>query len=177
MKLYYKEEKKNPRNYLLIVFATNTALRIGDLLKLRWKDVYSQEHQEFYRHLHLVEMKTQKRKTIFLNDAVIESLNVYYTKRSSATDQYIFQSRKGTNCPISRQQAYRIICEAAEYAGIMEHISCHSLRKTFGYHAWKNGASPAVLMKIYNHSSYQITQRYLGIDQEDMDEVYQNMNL
>ena len=41
------------------------------------------------------------------------------------------------------------------------------MRKTFGYYAWKYGTPPAVLMDIYNHSSYEITKRYLGIKQDD----------
>lgn len=31
----------------------------------------------------------------------------------------------------------------------------------------------ALLMSIYNHSSYEITKRYLGIEQLDKDEVYE----
>ena len=61
------------------------------------------------------------------------------------------------------------------YAGMPEHISCHSLRKTFGYHAWKQSVPPAMLMDIYNHSSYQITKRYLGIDQDDKDQVFEKI--
>ena len=56
-------------------------------------------------------------------------------------------------------------------------ISCHSLRKTFGYHAWKQGTPPALLMNIYNHSSYQITKRYLGIEQSDKDAVFEKIRL
>lgn len=36
---------------------------------------------------------------------------------------------------------------------------------------------PALLMAIYNHSSYQITKRYLCIDQDDKDEVYSKIRL
>lgn len=51
------------------------------------------------------------------------------------------------------------------------------MRKTFGYYAWKYGTQPAVLMDIYNHSSYEITKRYLGIKQDDKDSVFLSINL
>ncbi|GHV44323.1 hypothetical protein FACS1894204_01270 [Synergistales bacterium] len=73
---------------------------------------------------------------------------------------------------ISRVQAYRIVRAAAEALGFRFRVSCHSLRKTFGYFAWKFGISPAVIMEIYNHSSFAVTRRYLGVTQEDKDEVY-----
>lgn len=53
----------------------------------------------------------------------------------------------------------------------------HNMRKTFGYQAWKQGVQPALLMSIYNHSSYEITKRYLGITQDERDEVFMNVLL
>ena len=35
---YYKKEENKPRNYALIVFGLNSALRISDILNLKWKD-------------------------------------------------------------------------------------------------------------------------------------------
>ena len=84
---------------------------------------------------------------------------------------------KNKNLPISRIQAFRIIKEAGSYFEIPGNISCHSLRKSFGYHAWKEGVSPVVLVEIYNHSSYEITKRYLGIDQDERDKVFENITL
>ena len=78
--------------------------------------------------------------------------------------------------PINRVQAYRIIKEAAQAAGLDEYVSCHSLRKTFGYFAWKQGVPPAMLMDIYNHSSYRVTKRYLGIEQDERDCVFQQID-
>ena len=56
-------------------------------------------------------------------------------------------------------------------------ISCHSLRKTFGYQAYNAGVNPTMLMMIFNHSSFAVTKRYLGIEQEDKDQVFLNINL
>jgi len=75
----------------------------------------------------------------------------------------------------TRAQAHRIIRTAGEAVCLPGQISCHSLRKTFGYHAWKTGVSPAVIMVIYNHSSLHITRRYLGISQDDLDTVYMGL--
>ena len=92
-------------------------------------------------------------------------------------DNYIFSAKVYRDKPLSRSQAYRIVRRAAENTIQEEHISCHSLRKTFGYHAWKQGVPPALLMDIYNHSSYDITKRYLGITQDERDDIFLSVHL
>ncbi|PMB07702.1 integrase [Fischerella thermalis CCMEE 5273] len=71
--------------------------------------------------------------------------------------------------------AWNIINAAAKHAGIKECIGCHSLRKTFGYHATKNGVGIAVLQKVFNHSHPAVTERYIGLMQDDIAEVYQGL--
>ena len=80
-----------------------------------------------------------------------------------------------TGKAISRIQAYRLIRAASEALQFQSRVSCHSLRKTFGYHAWGSGASPVVIMDIYNHSSLAVTRRYLGVTQDDKNAVYLNI--
>lgn len=50
-----------------------------------------------------------------------------------------FRSRNNTDRPITRTQAWQIVRDAAAAVGATGHISCHSLRKTWGYHAWNSG--------------------------------------
>ena len=63
------------------------------------------------------------------------------------------------------------------FFNIRKYIDYHTLRKTFGYQAWKQGVQPALLMSIYNHSSYEITKRYLGISQDERDQVFMSVVL
>lgn len=166
------------RDYALVVLGINTALRISDLLNLRWKDVYNFHTDKFYQHIYLTERKTKKKNVITLNRNVIDSLEILKERLEIVKeDDFIIKSRVSENKPIHRSRAYSIIREIAEDAGIEGHIACHSLRKTFGYHAWKNGYSPAVIMEIYNHSSLAVTRRYLSINQDDKDQVFMNLKL
>lgn len=178
----YYSAKGNERNYLLIIVGLNTALRISDILHLQWKDMYNYEKKCFRKHIKLYEQKTGKATSIAINKAVkaalLRLLDAEYKDNNLPEPQtYVFRSNKNKEMPLSRYQAYRIIRKAAENIGLEERISCHSLRKTFGYFAWKEGIEPAMLMHIYNHSSYQITRRYLCIEQEDKDEVFMKIVL
>jgi len=170
----YWLEQGHFRNYTLVISGVYTALRISDLLQLQWEDVYDFEAKHFRTHFTISEQKTGKQKTIALNKQVIEALKLCFRERKSS---YIFAGSRDTSRPISRVQAWRIIKTATESAKISGCIACHSLRKTFGYFAWKSGVTPVILMDIYNHSSFEITRRYLGITQDDRDKVYLKMEL
>jgi integrase len=163
------------RNHVLIVMGLHTALRISDLLQLRWEDVFDFEEKNFRKTISITENKTGKSKIIAMNKNVIQSLRLYKFSKPTAPEQYIFISQKDKSKPICRVQAYKIIRDAA--AALNMRASCHSLRKTFGYHAWKNGVAPALLMEIYQHSSYSVTRRYLGISQDDKNHVYVDLDL
>ncbi len=181
-KEYYREQSPNRRNYLLIETGLNTALRISDILSLRWKDVYDFERGVCREHLFITEKKTDKNSMILINRNMKETLEEYYQylkeqKEAPDAEGFLFESSKKPGYPLSRVQAFRIIKEAATACHLDGIISCHSLRKTFGYRAWQQGIEPALLMNIYNHSSFQVTVRYLGIEQDDRDRIFREINL
>lgn len=174
----YFLERKELRNYALIVLGLNTSLRISDMLSLCWKDIYNFKSEEYRKHIVITEQKTGKNSIIAINHAVIKALELYRNDLQSLNpEQYIFKSRNGYNLPITRNRAFNIIKNAVQEIGLEDNISCHSLRKTFGYQAWKSGVSPVLLMSIYNHSSFEITKRYLGISQDEKDNVFLNIIL
>ena len=163
------------RNHALIVLGVHTALRISDLLRLRWEDVYDFENQRVRASFTIIEGKTHKVKTIALNNAAVTALALL-AALAAQEGCFIIENTK-TKRAISRIQAYRLIRDAAEALRFQNRVSCHSLRKTFGYHAWKSGVSPVVIMEIYNHSSLAVTRRYLGVTRDDKDAVYLGLRL
>jgi len=161
------------RNRLMFVFGINSALRISDILSLRIGDVID-EYGRPRDHVDLKEKKTKKTKRFRLNDSIQKELK----KVTGAPDEYLVRSRRGENSPISRVQAYRILQNAAKAVGLDDvKIGTHSMRKSFGYHAYNAGTPLEHLQIVFNHSSPRETLRYIGIEQEDIDEVYISINL
>lgn len=137
LKNYFLEKGEN-RNYAMVTIGMNTTLRISDILNLTWADVYNEQKGVYKKHLRVLEQKTGKENIVALNDMVINALELLRIQQKNCYMSYfIFQSRCGNNRPICRSRAYMIIRTAAQELGIEGIISCHSLRKTFGYQAWK----------------------------------------
>jgi integrase len=170
----YWLEKGSPRNHLLVVLGVHSILRIGDLLSLTWGDVCDFTQGAYKKHIFLLEKKTGKEKRFPLHKDVVKALGLYLAslKVKPSAHNFIFAPKGQDDKPICRSQAWKIIKEAALAVGAEGNIACHSLRKTFGYHAWQESAQPALLMDIYNHTSFATTQRYLGITQDNRDRLY-----
>jgi integrase len=164
-----KKALGNPRDRLLFVFGINSSLRISDILRLKVGDVRGQTE------LTLREKKTGKAKKFRLNQSIINAVNELVPKTAS-NDDWLFPSRKG-NRPITRVQAYRVLNEAARRAGLDTEIGTHTLRKTFAYHAYKAGVDLALLMSVLNHSNQRETLRYIGITQDQVNDVFVSVNL
>jgi len=161
---------RNERDYLMFVLGINSGLRISDLLKLTVEDVKEGIVQ-------IREKKTGKVKQFALSDTCVKAIKKYL-KNTGINTGTLFPSAKGENKPISEKSAWRILKTAAEWCGIEENVGTHSMRKTFGYHAFKQGVEPYYIMKCLNHSSLVVTKRYIGIEQDELDEmVYSQMNL
>ena len=73
----YYLHKGELRNHVLIVLGIHTALRISDLLNLRWEDVYDFEQNQVRRSIALTEQKTGKTKTIAMNKLAVRALALF----------------------------------------------------------------------------------------------------
>lgn len=167
----------NLRDYTMFTIGINSALRISDILKLKVSDVLDDKGKVADRITNIRETKTKKAKDFPISSNAKKAIEEYLKARKDlkVTD-YLFVSRKGQKA-ITRQQAWHIINQAAGEVGINDKIGSHSLRKTFAYHAYKSGYDLSIIQKLLNHSSPKETLRYIGITQDQMDDVYINLNL
>ena len=163
-----KEMKKvltRDRDRIMFLLGINSGLRISDIVN-RKCDEFKGDTVE------VREKKTGKIKVFKLSPAVADEIHGFIKKRHRI---WLFESRQGGH--MSTRQARRILTSAAKVVGL-EHFSTHSMRKTFGYQAWKMGVPFSLIMSALNHSSPQVTQRYLGITQDIVnDGLYSKMAL
>ena len=159
--------KRNKRDLLLFVMGTITGLRISDILALNVMDVKNKDY------IDIIEKKTGKYKKILLNEKIKNMLEVYTENKQIEEPLFktIYENR------MERTYAYRVVNRACRKVGIQERIGTHTLRKTFGYHHYHKFKDVALLQKIFNHYSPSVTLRYIGIDQEEINNSYSNFVL
>ncbi len=172
--LYQYLNGSDPKYALIFKFGINTGLRISDIIPVKVNDIFNEKWQ-FREYLILNERKTAKEKKIKLNDTLRRCLNNYVKTQELNLNDYLFQSQKGGY--LGRIQVYKVLKEAATVMGI-ENFGTHSLRKTWGYWTYKiSKYNIGLIMDTFNHSSPGITLRYIGINQDQKDELYSIVQL
>ncbi len=162
--------QSNNRDLLLFTMGINNGLRIGDLLKLTVDQVKDLKVGEY---LTIREQKTKKENVLMVNKGVYSVLQKYLSDSELSDDDYLFQSRKGNNRPLTVSSVNRMVKEWT--FGMKGNFGTHSLRKTFGYvQRTRFGVSFEVLCRRFNHSNPSTTMRYLGIQSKEVNDILMN---
>src|SRR3990172_2039305 len=157
-----------PRDLLLFTMGINNGLRVGDLLRLKVKDV---RHLKENDGFNIWEKKTEKDNILMVNKAVFKSLKYYLEKVNPDDEDFLFASRK-TNEPISIQAVNALIKKWTKSINLQGNYGSHSLRKTFGYiHRTVHGTSWEHLADRFNHSTPAVTRHYLGITKDEVKNI------
>lgn len=172
-----KHLDNKPRDLCLLVMGINTALRASDLLSLKTEQV---KHLAVGDILRVHERKTKKIRNITINKAVREVLDIWLDEYD---DAWLFPSQRGSHT-LTVSTLHNMVKQWCTVAHVTTGINqgnlnygSHTLRKTFGYHQRMAGVPIHILMQIFNHASQATTLRYLGIQSQEIEDVYLGINL
>ena len=168
MKTLLKE--KGDKYYLMFRIGINVGLRVSDIISLKVGSIRAKAH------VTIIEKKTGKTKRFLIPNSLQKEIAEFIKTNNLEDEDFLIQSRKGDNQPISRVQAYRVLNETAKQIGLDE-IGTHTMRKTFGYHHYQTNKDIAILQEIFNHSSPSITLRYIGITDDMKDQSLKGFDL
>ena len=138
---------ENIRNRLLLELMARGGMRIGEVLKIRPRDIES-------RKIILHDPKSgREAEVVFIPQKVADRLKEYIRANNIESDQRIF--------PLTYGGAREIIKKSGKLAGIS--LKCHDLRRHAATYASRSGTPIEIVSKvILRHSNLSTTQRYLG---------------
>jgi integrase len=160
-----------PRDLAIFTTGINTALRASDLTKIKVGMVkYLVAGESFL----IREQKTKKLKDITLNKIVLNEIGKLLITMPGATDEnFLFQSKKGTNQPLEVSSLHRMVKGWCSEINLTGNYGSHSLRKTFGYvHRTVFNTDIPTLMTMFNHSTQKQTLAYLCIQEQEIKDAY-----
>lgn len=171
------------RNKMLFLIGINIGVRASDLCGLKYS-FFMNNDGTFKEHYSLKPKKTRKTNKfvkLYFNQTVVKAITNYIEEYPiQNTDEYLFKSRKGSS-HITEIALGKIIKDTAKEVGIERNICSHSLRKTFGrfiYHNAKDKNNALVILQtIFNHSSPAITSKYIGLTDDEVSEVFNELNI
>ena len=151
-----------------------TACRSSDILSLKWEDILNKAECV------VVEQKTGKARKLTFNPSVRNKIKELYKLLGSPDiSQLIFLS-KATNRAVTVQYINQKLKQFKyKYKINIGNFSTHTFRKTFGryvYETYNRSAESLVLLnKILNHTSIAVTKTYIGITQDEVNNIFNSI--
>lgn len=147
-----RKVKPNPRMAALCIVQANTGLRIGDLLRLRLRDIVREGGRY---HLQIIESKTHKERNFTIAPEVYTYIQSYALEQGIGVEGRLFD--------LSSRAVNKHLVLVGRYLNL-ERLGSHSFRKYYAMSIYNaNGYNIELVRELLQHSNVSITQHYIGV--------------
>jgi integrase/recombinase XerD len=165
------------RDQAMLELLYSSGSRVSELIGINLNDLSSGETDEGIITTLKLRGKGSKERIVPLGSFASKAIENYMTRvrpdlaaKSSKTTSALFLNSRGSR--ISRQSAWQMVLDAAEAAGVTEHVSPHVFRHSYATHLLDGGADIRVVQELLGHASVTTTQIYTLITIDKVRESY-----
>lgn len=168
--------RNNPRtglrDYALLLTLFSTGLRVSELCSLN-KESVDLQNQEFS-----VFGKGGKRRVVFLTNESTEAIREYLQTVTHKTGPLFCAESNRTKgvSRLSRAVVADIIRNAKLQAGIIKHVTPHTLRHSFATHLLQKGADLRSVQLMLGHANISTTQIYTHITDTQLKAIHKKFH-
>ncbi len=179
-RLFNAIDTSNPiglRDRAIVELLFSGGLRVSELIGLDRSQV------NIARREFMVRGKGQKDRPIFISESAADWLDRYLaTRQDSAAPLFIHysgtgdQSENGAFQRLTARSVQRLIKRYAGAAGIIKHVTPHTLRHSFATDLLHNGADLRSVQGLLGHANVQTTQIYTHLTDPQLKSVHERFH-
>jgi integrase/recombinase XerD len=165
------------RDQAMLELLYSSGARVSELIGININDLSSIESDDGVITTLKLRGKGSKERIVPLGSFASKAIENYLTRvrpdlaaNSAKPTSALFLNSRGSR--ISRQSAWQMVLDAAEAAGVTEHVSPHVFRHSYATHLLDGGADIRVVQELLGHASVTTTQIYTLITIDKVRESY-----
>ena len=165
------------RDKAMLELLYSSGARVSELIGINLSDLSTIETDDGIITTLKLRGKGSKERIVPLGSFAAKAIENYLVRvrpdlasKSSKTTSALFLNSRGSR--ISRQSAWQMVLDAAEAAGVTEHVSPHVFRHSYATHLLDGGADIRVVQELLGHASVTTTQIYTLITIDKVRESY-----
>jgi len=165
------------RDQAMLELLYSSGARVSELIGINLSDLSKIETDDGILTTLKLRGKGSKERIVPLGSFASKAIEDYMvrvrpdlTAKSSKTTAALFLNSRGSR--ISRQSAWQMVLDAAEAAGVSDHVSPHVFRHSYATHLLDGGADIRVVQELLGHASVTTTQIYTLITIDKVRESY-----
>ena len=174
---YREGQPITARDQAMLELLYSSGARVSELIGINLNDLSSIESDDGIVTTLKFRGKGSKERIVPLGSFASKAIESYMVRvrpelaaKSLKTTSALFLNSRGSR--ISRQSAWQMVLDAAEAAGVTEHVSPHVFRHSYATHLLDGGADIRVVQELLGHASVTTTQIYTLITIDKVRESY-----
>jgi integrase/recombinase XerD len=165
------------RDQAMVELLYSSGARVSELIGINLNDFSTVQTDDGEITTLKLRGKGSKERIVPLGSFATKAIDDYRVRirpdllaKNSKGNSALFLNTRGGR--ISRQSAWKMVLDAAEVAGITEHVSPHVFRHSYATHLLDGGADIRVVQELLGHASVTTTQIYTLITIDKVRESY-----